>query len=252
MVNLKELYFNKLKKGLVTYGYNSLRTIISNLGEGYIELVITKYRSKGLESLVQNLNDKIIVNPSFIKSFDKKNVQVVVILKESARQYEFPKLKNFLTEKVGILTGVAVHSLDYEDNLGNIIRTAFAMKVDFILVSNSMDNVYSPTVGKISVGANYCIPIYQENFFAGLKILRSNGFEVIGLDLKGENIMDLEYNEKVCFALGRENEGVSDSLASFIDATVSIPINKTINSLNVSNAFAMAIYDRNLKCYVKT
>lgn len=249
---LKECLYN----GLIASGSNAIQNILS-IHPQKIEYIIVSenYNSNKVKSLIERsakLNIPIILNGSYIKfitniqdDFSKTNV--IAILKPNIKKYY--SLKEILTlnsHKSNLLC-LAFNEIDYPQNIGAILRTAYAFNVDFILISNRTLNVFDITISKVSMGANFLMPIVKENFFDAVKTLRSQGFLLIGLDIDGENIQSIVYNNYTCIFLGNEEKGLSDTLMDKLDKIVSIPINKSIDSLNVSVATGIILYDRILK-----
>ena len=97
------------------------------------------------------------------------------------------------------------------------------------------------------MGYNYLIPVVKENFLLSIEELKKLRFDIIGLDMNGENLQNIRYNPKVCFVLGNESRGLSDPITKKCDKIVSIPMNNIVESLNVSTSLGITLYDRNFK-----
>lgn len=88
--------------------------------------------------------------------------------------------------------------------------------------------------------------------------LREEGFQILAtkLDEKAQQLYDFDLTKPTAFVFGNEHAGVSDEAASQADATVYIPMMGMIQSLNVSVACAVTIYEalrqRNLKGFYDT
>lgn len=167
-----------------------------------------------------------------------------------------PKLRNivslndFIQDSIKLRhsTIVAFPSLDYEYNIGSMIRTAYAFGVDAILIPKNFKNFYSPAVTKISTGYNYQIKLIQDKFIDSLRRLKEIGFSLYCFDsLGGENISKVVYNPKACFVFGTEAKGVEKYIMSECDCTIAIPMQNGVESLSVSVSLGIALYDRKYK-----
>lgn len=75
--------------------------------------------------------------------------------------------------------------------------------------------------------------------------LRSEGFTILAtrLDENAKPLYDFDLTQKTAFVFGNEHSGVTDAAADLADATVMIPMMGMIQSLNVSVACAVTIYE---------
>ena len=75
--------------------------------------------------------------------------------------------------------------------------------------------------------------------------LRSDGFQILAtrLDDKAQQLYDFDLTKPTAFVFGNEHAGVTDEAAEQADATVYIPMMGMIQSLNVSVACAVTIYE---------
>ncbi len=75
--------------------------------------------------------------------------------------------------------------------------------------------------------------------------LRKEGFKIYAtlLDEKAESIYDVDFTEKIAIVMGNEHRGVSEEAAKLADKTIYIPMRGMIQSLNVSVATAVILYE---------
>lgn len=75
--------------------------------------------------------------------------------------------------------------------------------------------------------------------------LRSEGFKIYGtiLSENAENIYDLDFTEKIAIVMGNEHRGISEEVANICDKHIYIPMRGMIQSLNVSVATAVTLYE---------
>lgn len=130
-------------------------------------------------------------------------------------------------------------------NLGTIIRTADAGDIDGVLLSPECVDLYSPKTIRSSMGSFFHIPVYENVDIKRLKKLSAAGYRVLSsvLDERAVDYRTADYRGSVVLALGNESGGVSDELRNISDEFVKIPIPGKAESLNVSIAGAIFIYE---------
>ena len=98
---------------------------------------------------------------------------------------------------------------------------------------------------KTSAGALNHLPVCREpDLKKTLKFLRENGVMIVACTEKAEkSIYDVKFDRPVALIMGSEEDGISDILLKESDELVKIPIKGKIESLNVSVATGVAIYE---------
>ena len=129
-------------------------------------------------------------------------------------------------------------------NFGAIIRTAESMGVKNIIIPKDRSVVVNETVMKTSAGAlNYVNIIQVTNLVNAINYLKDKGFFIYGAEADGENYKSVDYNDKRCLVMGSEGKGISPVVRKNCDMIVSLPMKGHVNSLNVSVATAIFIYE---------
>jgi len=132
-------------------------------------------------------------------------------------------------------------------NLGAILRTAdCAGGVDGVIITKHHSADVSASVIKTSTGAALNIPIIQvTNAHTTLQWLRDRGVWLAALDMDGAvHYREQQYDLPLCLVLGGEDRGVRPILKKEMDFNVYIPMHSsTVNSLNVSVAASLVIYE---------
>ena len=131
-------------------------------------------------------------------------------------------------------------------NLGAIIRTCVCAGVDGIIIPSRRNVLVNATVEKISQGAINHIPIIKVNsLINAVQKLKENDWWVVSTDAGAkENYYDVKYNDmNFVLVMGAEHAGVSKSLLKASDFIVKIPMQNNFNSLNVSNAMSVIIFE---------
>lgn len=130
-------------------------------------------------------------------------------------------------------------------NLGALVRTAFCVGVDGIIVPANRSAPPSPAVSKASAGALEHVFLTQvPNLINTIRILKEKGLWIAGMDRAGEtSIFDSDLTSPLAIIVGGEEKGIRPLVKKHCDFLVSIPQAGTIDSLNVSVAGAVALYE---------
>lgn len=133
-------------------------------------------------------------------------------------------------------------------NLGACIRTAAAMGVEAVIVPRDRAASLTPTARKVAAGGAEKVKFIQvTNLARTLAHLKEEfNVRVVGtmLDEKALPIQQFDFTgTPVCVVMGAEDTGLRPITQSQCDQTVYIPMNGNLQSLNVSVATGMALYE---------
>ncbi len=139
-----------------------------------------------------------------------------------------------------------VDGLTDPHNLGAIIRSADAAGVTGLILPKHRSARITATVTKTAAGAVEYLPIASVGGVpAAVQVLQKHNVWVIGLDEAGtRTIFDLDLaDQPICLVLGAEGPGLSRLTRERCDELVSIPMQGSVASLNVSAAGTVAMFD---------
>ena len=136
---------------------------------------------------------------------------------------------------------VALDGITNPQNLGMIIRSCAAGNIDAILLPSKGVAQISPLVIKASAGTLFKMPIIKTSKLSEtLKAFRSKGASLYTLSSHAsQSYKEERYGKKTIFVLGNESEGVSRSVAAVCDASIAIPMQRGVESLNVAVTAAL-------------
>ena len=137
-------------------------------------------------------------------------------------------------------------------NFGAIIRTTAAAGFDAIMVSNHRTAPITAVVEKVSSGAINHIPIIKTtSLSASVDILKKHDFWVIATQMEAkDNYYEIDYTDmNFALVMGSEGKGISKTILNKADFTVKIKTN--FESLNVSAAAAVIIYEAKRQIEIK-
>lgn len=139
---------------------------------------------------------------------------------------------------------VLVDEVAYEHNLGAILRSSLGFGVHGVIVPTRRGAAMSPVVQRVAMGAAEEIPLVREGLHSALAQCRRAGLRTVGADMAGRPLGEVDLRGPLALVLGGEGEGLSPSLAKRCDELVSIPLRGRLESLNVSVAAAILMYEK--------
>ena len=131
-------------------------------------------------------------------------------------------------------------------NLGTIIRTAHAAGVDGIILTKGTVDIYNDKTIRSTMGSIFYTPIfYDDNSFTIIKDLKYKGFSLVATSLsESRNFFEEDLRGKIILAVGNEGNGISDELFNLCDKKVKIPMPGGAESLNVSIAASIILFEK--------
>lgn len=159
---------------------------------------------------------------------------------------EYADLDEFINKKHENEAIIILDGVEDSHNLGAIIRTAVCAGVSAIIIPSRRNVQVNAIVEKTSAGATNHIPIIKVNSLVNaVQKLKNSDWWIIATDASAkDNYYDVNYNDmNFAIIMGAEHAGVSKSLLKLSDFIVKIPMLTKFNSLNVSNALAVVIFE---------
>lgn len=130
-------------------------------------------------------------------------------------------------------------------NFGAIARTAECAGLDGIIIGDSGNAPITGDAMKTSAGALSYLPVCRtSNMKKTIQYLKESGIQVIACTEKADKALyELDFKAPVALIVGSEEDGISSQLLKEADHVVKIPMRGKIESLNVSVATGIAIYE---------
>lgn len=130
-------------------------------------------------------------------------------------------------------------------NLGACLRTADAAGVQGVIVTKDQAVGITPTVCKVASGAAETVPVYQvTNLSRTLSWLKEQGIWIAGAAGEAEQtIYAMDVNMPIALVMGAEEKGMRRLTREQCDFLVKIPMQGSVDSLNVSVAAGVMIYE---------
>ena len=130
-------------------------------------------------------------------------------------------------------------------NLGSIFRTSLGMNVDAIIVPNKNSCRLTNSVREVSKGATEVIPLIMVSSLTKVaKFLIQNDVNVFTCSSESKkNFYEANFKQNLALVVGSENDGVSKALEELASEKIKIPMDARLESLNVSNASSVILFE---------
>ncbi|MDC3108543.1 RNA methyltransferase [SAR86 cluster bacterium] len=223
---------------LSTKDINFIKTLLENEPKK-IEKIKIKDTSK----------DSRILN---IVSLSKKNnVDIIFEGIERIEAFFYPREMediNYLEKNILLRQSPLIVILDHiqdPQNLGSILRTSLGASVDAIIIPKDRACHLTPTVRKVSKAASEIIPIIVvSNLRNTVKMLQSNFVDIYACTGQADLcFFEVDFKGSKALIFGSEDKGIQKFLANEADEKIKIPIDSRLESLNVSNATSVILFE---------
>ena len=140
---------------------------------------------------------------------------------------------------------VLLENIQDPGNLGTILRTAAAVGIKNIVLSDGCASPWSPKALRAGMGAQFSLNIHEDPDIKQVISESTIPSLVTSLADDSEMLYDLDLREPVAWIFGSEGQGVSDELAQLATKRVTIPqAESSVESLNVAASVAVCLYEQ--------
>ncbi|WP_068597115.1 TrmH family RNA methyltransferase [Vaginella massiliensis] len=140
---------------------------------------------------------------------------------------------------------LVLEAVEKPGNLGAVLRTADGANVDAVIVCDETVDFYNPNVIRSSVGTLFTNQIASGSKEEVLHFLKNNNIQIVSTFLRDntKSLYEVDFKSSSAIVLGTEATGLSDFWADESDVLIKIPMLGFVDSLNVSNAAAICVYE---------
>jgi len=131
-------------------------------------------------------------------------------------------------------------------NLGSILRTAAAYRVEHLYLAAMQIDPTSTNVGKTALGSDRFVPwTAHDDLASATTAVRAAGYGLVGLELADQAVPmhSADLTVPTCLVIGHEDRGLSKNALAECDSVVFLPQLGRIGSLNVATATSIAMYE---------
>jgi 23S rRNA (guanosine2251-2'-O)-methyltransferase len=229
-------------------GFHAIEERIKSGGAcGPLLLAKAGPRARGIVALA--LNNKIRVDR--VGTFDLDRLApdhrgIALQVEDHLKKGAEPGLGKFIAglgERKDVLVLILDEITD-PHNYGAILRSCDQFDVDLVISRNRRNAKHAEVISKTSAGAVSWVPQAETaNLVRAAEDLKGAGFWIYGADMKGEPGWKKDLRGRTALALGGEGTGLSRLLRERCDGMVGIPSGGRLDSLNVSVAAGVLLYE---------
>ncbi|MGM0634992.1 MAG: TrmH family RNA methyltransferase [Bacteroidota bacterium] len=233
----------------------SRKKLNSFLVEGYREISLAlagNYQAEKLYICSDYITHESIESLA-IKSIDKVEITAEVYQKIAYRSSTEGVIAIFKNKKIQLdelrfnrknpLILIA-EAPEKPGNIGALLRTADAADLDAVLIANPKTDLYNPNIIRSSVGTVFTNQIAMAKSSEIIDYLNQQNFHIYSAILQdAKSYLDVDYTEKTALVVGTEADGLSDEWRKNSTQNIKIPMAGKIDSMNVSVAAGILVFE---------
>ncbi len=139
---------------------------------------------------------------------------------------------------------IVLESVEKPGNLGVVLRTADAARVDAVVICDPLTDLYNPNAIRSSVGCLFTVQVAVCSSSACLDWMKSKQIKTFAAELKASDwYQDCDFRGSSAIIMGTEADGLTDFWLNNADKRIKIPMRGVIDSLNVSVSTAVLTFE---------
>lgn len=180
-----------------------------------------------------------------LNSFNVSNHEGCVAVISKIQYHELQEIISFVVDKGQTPLFLILDGITDVRNIGALARTALCMGVHALIIPNKGVGSLNEDAIATSAGALEKLPVCRvSSLMAVVDELYLNGIEVLASEMKAEkNIFDVSFAQPCAIIMGSEDKGIYPALLRLSDQRFKIPMLSNFDSLNVSVAAGMILYE---------
>ena len=180
-----------------------------------------------------------------INGFNVTDHDGIVAQVAKVQYYELQQIISFVVEKGGVPLFLLLDGITDIRNIGGIARTAYCCGANAIIIPDKGVGALNEDAIVTSAGALEKIPVCRvKSLMKAVDELHLNGINVFASEMTAKkNIFDCEFKEPCAIVMGSEEKGIYPALMKLCDEKFKIPMSGDFESLNVSVATGMILYE---------
>ena len=232
----------------IIYGIHAVEAALRNQSENVLQVFVQQGRNdnriKKILDIAKNsgVSLQAISNDKLKEKCPKARHQGVVA--EIRRSKSSAVTLDDILEKESLLL-LVLDEVQDPHNIGACLRTADAAGVDAVIVSKNRSPALSPVMRNVASGAAETVPyIMVSNLARALEKMKQSNVWVMGTSGDcTQTIYDTSTSQRMALVMGSEGKGMRRLTREACDELVSIPMQGSVESLNISVATAVCLYE---------
>lgn len=237
---------------LILYGRHPVTAAVCNRRRKINKILCTK---ENFEE-IRNACLKNDLSPGIVNMVDKKEIDRI-LPREAVHQglaAYCQELEEYTLDEICIIADelprchvLILDQVTDPQNIGAIIRSCVAFDTLALILQDKNAPLETGAMAKASAGTIEHLRICRvTNLSRAINQLKDAGFWTIGMDGYAQNYIDsIDKSGKIAIVMGSEGKGMRRLVEEACDSTVKLPISEKVESLNVSTAAAIALYEIN-------
>ena len=245
----KENNNTNTKDQLILYGRHAVISAIKNPKRKITKVVVTAENRHEIDALGMPLPISVVDRKDFNKFLPQDAVhQGFVAIADMLNNISIEEICDEAQEKQDCYLLVLDQVTDPQ-NIGAIIRSCAAFGSMALIIQDKNSPQESGAMLKAAAGTFENMPICRvTNLSRALDQLKKAGFWVVGMDGYAKtNIDKMDKKGRLAIVMGSEGKGMRRLIEESCDLTVRLPIAENVESLNVSTAAAVVLYELSKK-----
>ena len=180
-----------------------------------------------------------------LNSFNLEHHEGCVALISRVQYQDLQDVISWVVEKGEVPLFLILDGVTDVRNIGGIARTAFCTGVHAIIIPDKGVGALNEDAVLTSAGALEKIPVCRvQSLMKAVDALHLNGIKVLASEMEAsKNVFDLDFKEPLAIVMGSEEKGIYPALMKVCDEKFKIPMKGAFESLNVSVATGMILYE---------
>jgi 23S rRNA (guanosine2251-2'-O)-methyltransferase len=234
-----------MSNNVIIYGHHAAIAALNNPQRKVHRIYITERNLDKFNLDTHRSKIKVVDIKQFDSFLPENSVHQGIAVEVSTKN--FVDLNTLVNEKLLI----ALDQLTDPQNIGAIIRSCAAFEVSGIIFPKDNAPTESGALAKAASGTLENISLCKvTNLSRSLNDLKKKGYWIVGLDgHSSTKITQFNQTDKTVFVMGAEGKGLRNLTKKSCDILVSLPISNNVESLNVSIAAAICLYEFTKKNY---
>ncbi len=241
-----------LGRNVLFYGYHPVMALIANKSRKIERVIVSEDSFDSIASQMKKANRPLDLierkDKSYISGILQEGAvhQGIVAIAAPLEEVFIEDICNKYTNDENTCV-VILDQVTDPHNVGAILRSAAAFNAKAVIIPERNGAPETGTLAKSASGCLELVPICRvTNLSRAMETLKENGFWCVGMDGYAEKtINEAKLNGKIALVMGAEGAGMRRLTSERCDFTVKLPISPDVESLNVSNATAIALYEIN-------
>jgi 23S rRNA (guanosine2251-2'-O)-methyltransferase len=231
------------------YGYHSVLQFLQSHSDRAVQVFMQKgSEDPSIEGICRDLNISISkVGKQKLDDFTHDgNHQGVVLHIRVAPPGNEKDLKNFCEDLPNNPLFLVLDGIQDPHNLGACLRSAAAFNCTGVIWAKDKQAQITPVVRKVACGAVDTLTLFTvTNLGRALQVLQEAGVWVVGtvLDPHSKPLSTIDLKGPIALVMGGEEDGLRHSTQKMCDFSAYIPISGSMQSLNVSVATGVSLYE---------